>query len=101
MSNNTDEKINDTTPPENLETPAICSPHLNEDDFRRELSELLGRYNAEIVASNYYEGYAECGEEIKMVVDVPTVYDTSSDILRSGFKVDLGNIVYPPENVTV
>ena len=36
--------------------------------FKKELAELLRKYNANIEAKDHYQGYPECGEDIRMEV---------------------------------
>lgn len=60
--------------------------------FKAELRALLAKYGAEIEASDHYTGYAECGEDIRMIVSVDLVYDASSgDCLRENCEIDLGS----------
>lgn len=59
--------------------------------FRAELSALLVKYGAEIETSDHYPGYAECGEDIRMIVSVDSIYDASAgDVLREHCEIDLG-----------
>ena len=39
-----------------------------EDQLLQELKALLKKYKAEIIVENNWQGYPECGEEIRMVV---------------------------------
>lgn len=43
-----------------------------EAEFRAELQELLNKYGAEIEAKDYWQGYAECGEDVRMTVTIPS-----------------------------
>lgn len=42
-----------------------------EQEFRSELQSLLDKYGAEIEAKDHYQGYAECGEDVRMTVYIP------------------------------
>ena len=61
-----------------------------EQQFRADLQILLDKYNAELEASDHYIGYAECGEDIRMTVSIPAVYDENHDIVSEWVEVDLG-----------
>ena len=37
-------------------------------NFKKELIQLLHKYGAELEAEDHWQGYAECGQEIKMTV---------------------------------
>lgn len=60
-------------------------------EFIRELRSLFDRYNAEITAKDYYSGYAECGENIKMVVDIPAFWDKDGNLIQEGAEIDMGS----------
>lgn len=38
-------------------------------NFLTELKNLLEKYNTQITADDHWEGYAECGQDIKMTID--------------------------------
>ncbi len=60
-----------------------------------ELQALLNTYNAELYAEDHYEGYAECGEDVRMTIYVPAVYDADNNCIREATEVDLGDCVLP------
>lgn len=60
--------------------------------FRADLKALLAKYNADIEASDHYSGYPECGEDIKMIVNIPSLYDGNEQI-REYTEIDLGHWV--------
>lgn len=39
------------------------------DQFKSELAALCRKYNCEISAEDHWQGYPECGEDIRMTVD--------------------------------
>lgn len=39
-----------------------------QEDFVRELQEVLNKYNADIMVDDHWTGYAECGQDIRMTV---------------------------------
>lgn len=61
-----------------------------EKEFREELQNLLKKYNAELSAEDHWRGYAECGEDVRMTVDIPGVYDENGDYISEWTQIDLG-----------
>lgn len=64
-----------------------------EAEFRKELQNLLNRYGAELEASDHWEGYAECGQDIRMIVDIPAKYDEDHNCIQEYVTIDLGAFV--------
>lgn len=64
-----------------------------EIDFRNELVSLLNKYKAELEASDHFQGYAECGEDIRMIVTIPGIWSSDGDVLREYTEINLGNRV--------
>ena len=71
--------------------------HKVSEDFRRELQSLLDKYNAELEASDHWTGYAECGQDIRMIATIPAIYNENHDCTQEWTEVDLGNILFPSE----
>lgn len=67
----------------------ITSEYIKKE-FMRELRGLFERYNAEITAKDYYPGYAECGEDIKMIIDIPSVYGGNGECIQESVEINLG-----------
>jgi hypothetical protein len=44
-------------------------PLVMRDNFLVELRALLAKYDAEIRAEDHWEGYSECGEDVRMTVE--------------------------------
>ncbi len=61
--------------------------------FKAELQALLDKYGAELSARDTWEGYPECGEDVRMQVDVPAIYDADHNCLREYTEIDLGSWV--------
>lgn len=61
--------------------------------FRHELRALLAKYNAELQAEDHWQGYAECGEDVRMTVYVPAVFDENHNCVREWTSIDLGTFV--------
>ena len=59
--------------------------------FTMELKALLKKYDAEISAEDHYQGYPECGEDIRITVTIPSKYDADGNMLREWTEIDLGN----------
>lgn len=66
-----------------------------EQEFRAELQALLDKYGAELEAKDHWQGYAECGEDVRMTVDIPAIYDADHSRLRERTEIDLGNYLWP------
>jgi hypothetical protein len=61
--------------------------------FKAELQALLDKYGAELSARDTWEGYPECGEDVRMQVNVPAIYDADHNCLREYTEIDLGSWV--------
>ena len=66
-----------------------------EKAFREELQALLDKYGAELEAADHYQGYPECGEDVRMTVTVPGKYDEAHDCVREWTEIDLGKHLWP------
>lgn len=71
-----------------------------EAQFRLELQRLLTTYNAELEAKDYYDGYPECGGDVRMTVSIPAVFDSQNNCLREAAEIDLGSFVLPEKRFT-
>jgi hypothetical protein len=58
--------------------------------FRADLAALLAKYGAELDAKDHFQGYAECGEDVRMTVTVPAVYSADNELVREWTEIDLG-----------
>lgn len=58
--------------------------------FKTELQALLDRYGADLEAEDQWQGYAECGEDVRMTVNVPAIYDADHNCVREYTEIDLG-----------
>lgn len=76
-----------------------------EAKFRAELAALLARYDGEsllykgasvpvpatLEAEDHYPGYAECGEDVRMTVSIPSIVDpVTYEFIRERADIDLG-----------
>ena len=66
-----------------------------EAEFTKELKALLAKWGAELEADDYFVGYAECGEDIRMKVTVTGIYNYNGDTVREFTEIDLGRWVKP------
>ena len=62
-----------------------------ETAFRAELMALLAKYDAELEAEDHWQGYSECGEDVRMTVTVPAIWDENHDMQREFTEIDLGS----------
>jgi hypothetical protein len=60
------------------------------EKFKEELTELFLRYGATLMASDHYKGYAECGEDIRMIIDLPGKIEDGNEIEKCE-EIDLGS----------
>lgn len=58
--------------------------------FKDELQALLDKYGAELEAKDHWQGYAECGEDVRMTVDIPGIWDKDGETVREYTEIDLG-----------
>jgi len=62
-----------------------------EKEFRAELQDILNKWGAEISAEDHFTGYSECGEDIRMTVTIPNIYDKDTcDTIREYAEINLG-----------
>lgn len=66
-----------------------------EQAFRADLQALLDKYGAELSAKDHWTGYAECGEDVRMTVEVPAIYDADYNCAREYTEIDLGTWQFP------
>lgn len=59
-------------------------------EFRTELQALFDRYGADLAAEDNWNGYAECGSDIRMTVYIPGIYDKENNCVREYTEIDLG-----------
>lgn len=57
--------------------------------FRRDLQALLDRYGATISAKDHWQGYPECGEDVRITVEIESVW-SGSELVHTGAEIDLG-----------
>lgn len=63
-----------------------------DEAFRADLQALLNKYGAAMEAEDHWTGYAECGQDVRMTVYVPAIWDGSTQ-LRQDTTIDLGSRV--------
>jgi len=66
------------------------------NEFMADLNSLLLKYGAEIEAEDHFEGYAECGEDIRITATIPAIYD-NGEIVREWIEIDLGRWIRVPK----
>lgn len=59
--------------------------------FRADLQAVLDKYGAELEAKDYWQGYSECGEDVRMTVFIEAVYDDNHELVNEGVEINLGN----------
>lgn len=63
--------------------------------FKADLQALLDKYGAELEAKDCWQGYPECGEDVRMAVTIPAIYDADGNCLREWTEIDLGDYWFP------
>lgn len=64
-----------------------------EKEFKKDLAELLKKYNATIESQDEYRGYPECGEDIQITVDIEGTYDTDGNVILPNASFKLGRYI--------
>lgn len=69
------------------------------EEFTRKLKSLLAEYDdpndpgawkASIEARDHWQGYAECGQDIRITVTIPAIWDKDGNSIREWTEIDLG-----------
>ncbi len=68
-------------------------------EFRADLQAVLDKHGAELEAADHYQGYSECGEDVRMVAHIAAFYD-QGELVSEGTEVDLGSHIWPNESET-
>ena len=66
--------------------------------FISELQALLDKYGAEMEAKDFWSGYAECGEDVRIKVTVPAIYNEDHNCVRELTDIDLGSYLWPTKD---
>ena len=71
-------------------------------EFRGELYSLLRKWAATLEANDYYQGYPESGQDIRMRITIPALYsDEQRTTEREYTEIDLGKYVMPSADLIV
>ena len=62
--------------------------------FRAEFQALLDKYSAVVKAEDHWQGYAECGEDVRITVEIKSVY-SGSELIQEYTEIDFGHGVWP------
>lgn len=63
--------------------------------FLKDLQDLLDFYDAELEAKDHFEGYPECGEDVRITVSIPAHWTMSGELTREDTEIDLGRHLFP------
>lgn len=61
--------------------------------FAIELQSLLKKYNVDLSAEDEWEGYSECGQDIRIRAYSPVVYDKDGDCIWQQINIDFGRYI--------
>jgi hypothetical protein len=64
-------------------------------EFRLDLQALLDKYGAELEARDFWVLHSECGDDVRMEVTVPALYDSELNCIREWTHIDLGTNIFP------
>ena len=62
------------------------------EEFINKLKALLAEYGegAEIECKDYWKGYTECCEDVRMILTIPAKFDAEGELIQEYCKVILG-----------
>lgn len=63
-----------------------------EKQFYAELKSLLQKYDVEISANDEYQGYPECGEDIRIVAYSPSKFE-GFEMVHDMIDIDFGRVI--------
>ena len=61
-----------------------------EKSFKTEFIALLKKYNATFEVDDHYQGYAECGRDLRAEISIPAIYDGDNGLINEYAIFDLG-----------
>jgi hypothetical protein len=73
-------------------TPRMVTKDEIKQAFLADLHALLEKYNAEITTEDHWTGYAECGSDIRMTVEIAPVYK-DGECESEQTSIDLGKFI--------
>ena len=62
-------------------------------DFLTDLNDLLLKYGAEISAEDHWQGYPECGKDIRIEIEIPGEWDKDGECVSEDCYIDLGRYI--------
>ena len=65
-----------------------------EAGFRKEFQALVDKYKAEVEIKDHWQGYAECGQDIKCMVSMSATYNDGGDCVTDYCEFNLGTYHY-------
>ncbi len=66
-----------------------------EAEFKKEFQALVDKYKAEVEIKDHWQGYAECGQEIKCMVYIGETYNEEFETISECCEFELGNYHIP------
>ena len=64
-----------------------------EREFREALQRLVDEYSTDIEIIDHWQGYPECGRDVRMTAFIPAIYAEDGSCVREFCEIDLGSIV--------
>ena len=66
-----------------------------EREFREALQRLVDEYSAELEAMDHWDGFPECGQDVRMTAYIPAIYAEDGSCIREFCQIDLWSVVSP------
>lgn len=60
-----------------------------EESFKQEFQALLKKYNAEIQVDDFWQGYSECGSDVRAEIYIPAGWDKEGNLISKSECFDL------------
>ncbi len=68
-------------------------PNKVEDAFLKDLKVLLVKHRATFEVDDHWTGYAECGKDLRLTVEIPPVWDKDGQLVNAGVDINLGTYI--------
>ena len=66
-----------------------------EAEFRKEFQALVDKYKAEVEIKDYWQGYAELGQDVQCKIYIGAIYNENFETIRDCCEFELGNYHVP------
>ena len=63
--------------------------------FRKDLQELFDKYQADFEVADHWQGYPECGQDLRATVTIPSKYNDDNECTREYTEIVIENHYHP------